>query len=116
MPDSSKRVALVSGANKGIGFEIARRLGRAGLTVFVGARNPDLGAAAAAKLRAESLDVRHVELDLTRPVSIEAVAAALRTEFQRLDVLVNNAGIIDPGDGPPNAVEVDAVRHSMETN
>jgi NAD(P)-dependent dehydrogenase (short-subunit alcohol dehydrogenase family) len=116
MKDVSKRVALVSGANKGIGFEIARRLGLAGLTVFMGARDTAMGAAAAAKLRAENLDVRHVELDLTRPASIEAVAGALRGEFQRLDVLVNNAAIIDPGDGPPSAVEVDAVRRSMETN
>jgi NAD(P)-dependent dehydrogenase (short-subunit alcohol dehydrogenase family) len=114
--DSSKRVALISGGNKGIGFEIARRLGQAGLTVFAGARNRDLGAAAARKLQDEGLDVRHIELDLLRPATLEAAAVALGAEFQRLDVLVNNAAIIDSGDGPPSTVEGDAVRHSMETN
>ncbi len=116
MQDSAKRVALVSGANKGIGFEIARRLGQAGLTVFLGARDIVLGAAAAKALSAENLDVRHVELDLTRPETIKLAASSLEAEFHRLDVLVNNAAIIDPGDGPPSAVEVDSVRRSMETN
>jgi NAD(P)-dependent dehydrogenase (short-subunit alcohol dehydrogenase family) len=113
---SSKRVALISGGNKGIGFEIARRLGQARLTVLAGARNSAVGAAAARKLQDEVLDVRHIELDLLRPATLEAAAVALGAEFQRLDVLVNNAAIIDPGDGPPSTVEADAVRHSMETN
>src|SRR5580698_4815259 len=101
-----KRVALVSGANKGIGFEIARGLGQARLTVLVGARDAALGAAAASNLRDANLDARYIELDLTRPKTIKAAAAAIHAEFQRLDVLVNNAAIIDAGDGPPGAVEV----------
>jgi NAD(P)-dependent dehydrogenase (short-subunit alcohol dehydrogenase family) len=116
MQDSSKRIALVTGANKGIGFEIARRLGQAGLTVLLGARDAALGEAAARLLRAENLDVRMVPLDVTQKVTIDAAAAALRREFRRLDVLINNAGVIDPTDGPPSAVEVEAVRHAMETN
>jgi NAD(P)-dependent dehydrogenase (short-subunit alcohol dehydrogenase family) len=116
MKGSSKRIALVSGANKGIGFEIARRLGQAGLTVLFGARNADLGKQAAAKLQAEDLDVRYVELDLSRPDTIEAVAATIGAEYQRLDVLVNNAAIIDAADGPPSAADVNAVRRVFETN
>jgi len=116
MAGSSGQVALITGANKGIGFEIARRLGQAGLTVLLGARNVDLGKAAAAKLCSEKLDVRFVELDLARPETIEAVAATIGAEFQRLDVLVNNAGILDAADGPPSAAGIDAVRGAMETN
>ena len=116
MQHPPKRVALVSGANKGIGFEIARGLGQAGLTVLVGARDAALGASAASNLRDANLDARYLELDLTRPATIGAAAVAIRAEFQRLDVLVNNAAIIDAGDGLPGAVEVDSVRRAMETN
>lgn len=116
MQASSKRIALVSGANKGIGFEIARRLGKAGLIVLLGARDAALGEAAATELRAENLDVRYVELDLARLATIEAAAAAIHAEFQRLDVLVNNAGINVPADGPPSTADLDSVRRAMETN
>jgi NAD(P)-dependent dehydrogenase (short-subunit alcohol dehydrogenase family) len=116
MNDSSKQIALVTGANKGIGFGIARRLGKAGLTILLGARNVRLGQEAAAKLQAENLDVRHIELDLVRPETIEAAAATIAADFQRLDVLVNNAGINDAADGPPSTVDLSAVRRVMETN
>jgi NAD(P)-dependent dehydrogenase (short-subunit alcohol dehydrogenase family) len=116
MHDASNRIALVTGANKGIGFEVARRLGKAGLTVLVGARNPGLGQAAAATLRAEALDARYVELDVASTTTIEAAAAMIAAEFQRLDVLINNAGINDPADGPPSIANLGAVRRVMETN
>jgi NAD(P)-dependent dehydrogenase (short-subunit alcohol dehydrogenase family) len=112
----SSRIALVTGGNKGIGFEVSRRLGMAGMTVLLGARNAALGQAAADKLKAENLDVRFVELDLVRPATIEAAAALVATEFQHLDILVNNAGINDPADGPPGAADLNAVRRVMETN
>jgi len=114
--NSSKQIALVTGANKGIGFEVARRLGMAGMTVLLGARNAGLGRTAAVKLKAEDLDARFVELDLVRPATIEAASALIATEFQRLDVLVNNAGIGDPADGPPSVADMNAVRRLMETN
>ena len=116
MKDPLKKIALVTGANKGIGLEVARQLGKAGLTVFLGARNAGLGEEAAAKLRAENIDVRHVALDLGRPETIASAATAIATDFGRLDVLVNNAGINDHSDGPPSAVDLDAVRRVMETN
>ena len=68
MNNQSKSIALVTGANKGIGFEVARCLGKAGLSVLVGARNPDLGHAATAVLKAEAVDARYIELDVLRSI------------------------------------------------
>ncbi len=110
------KVALVTGANKGIGLEIARQLGKHGFTVYVGARNPALGEAAAAKLRSENLDARSLLLDLNQPPTSQAAARTIQSDFQHLDVLVNNAAIVDPADGPPGAVDPNVVRRVMETN
>ena len=109
------RVAVVTGANKGIGLEIARQLGREGITVFLGVRDVERGRAAAEKLRAEGLDARPLPLDVTDDASVSAAAALLEQSEGRLDILVNNAGIaID--DGPPSRVSLDAVRRTYETN
>src|SRR5580704_17167182 len=110
MQSSSKKTALVTGANKGIGFEIARQLGKAGFLVFLGARNAAAGQAAAATLRAENLDVRTLELDLNRRETIEAAASTIGAHGQRLDVLINNAAIVDPADGPPGTVDLSVVQ------
>jgi NAD(P)-dependent dehydrogenase (short-subunit alcohol dehydrogenase family) len=93
MQSSSKKSALVTGANKGIGFEVARQLGKAGFVVFLGARNAAAGQAAAAKLRAEDLDVHPVELDLNRKETIDAAASAIKAHGHRLDVLVKSRGM-----------------------
>ncbi len=116
MASAPTRVALVTGGNKGIGFEIARRLSDAGLCVLLGARNPILGEAAAAALGGSHGDVRFLELDLGRPETIHDAVDRIEEEFQRLDVLVNNAGVVDPGDGSPGVAGLDAVRRVMETN
>lgn len=116
MTSETKRVALVTGANKGIGYEVAKTLGERGLAVWVGARDAGRGEAAAAALRDAGVDARFVELDLTRPETAAAAAATIEAEHGRLDVLVNNAAIVDPGDGPPSSASVDAVRRVMETN
>jgi NAD(P)-dependent dehydrogenase (short-subunit alcohol dehydrogenase family) len=118
MQESSKRIALVTGANKGIGFEIARELAAAetGAVVLVGARDPGLGEKAAARLREEKLDARFVRIDLTRNETIAAAASAIQSEFGKLDILVNNAAIVDPADGPPSTASFDAVKRIMETN
>ena len=116
MRDAAEKTAVVTGANKGIGFEIARQLGKAGFTVFLGARNSALGEEAAARLRAESLNVRFVELDLGREETIRAAAAAVNAHGGRLDALINNAGAIDTADGPPSSVNLDAVRRMMDIN
>lgn len=116
MHDSSKKVALVTGANKGIGLGIARALAKTGMTVLLGARNGKLGEEAAAKLRSETLDAHFVQLDLVRPETIKAAAASIEADFQRLDVLVNNAAINDSADGPPGSADLNSVKRVMETN
>jgi len=96
MADSA-RVAVVTGANRGIGFEICRQLARAGLTVVLTSRSAAKGRAAVRTLREEGLQVDHHVLDVTSPVGIKALAADLAKRYGRVDVLVNNAGVlIDP--------------------
>ncbi len=94
-PLSGKRVALITGANKGIGYEIARQLGKDhGMTVLVSARDAARGREAAGKLTALGVDARAVQLDVTDPTSVEAAARQIERDFDgRLDVLVNNAGV-----------------------
>jgi NAD(P)-dependent dehydrogenase (short-subunit alcohol dehydrogenase family) len=113
---SATRVALVTGANKGIGFEIARQLGRRGMIVYVGARDGARGIEAAEKLQGEGIAARFVELDVLREGTIREAAATMEAEHGHLDVLVNNAGIADRGDGPPSRADLDAVRRTLLTN
>ena len=110
------RIALITGANKGIGLATARRLGQAGLRVLLGARKPALGEAAAAMLASEGLDTRFIHIDLNAPETLIAAASAIETEFGRLDVLVNNAGITDRADGSPGRASPEAVRRIFDTN
>ena len=109
-------VALVTGANKGIGFEISRQLAKKGYTVVIGARDERKGAEAAAKLRDEGLDVRHVRLDVTDPATVAPLPKFLDETFGRLDVLVNNAGIALDWGQPPSAVPLDTIRETFDTN
>ncbi len=118
MPTKSqtKKIALVTGANKGIGREIARQLAKKGMTVFIGARDAGRGREAEAGLKKEGLDVRFIELEVTKADSVRAAAARIEKEFGWLDVLVNNAAIaIDQGEAP-SKVGMDLVRETYETN
>ena len=81
MTPSRKPVALVTGANKGIGFEAARGIAKAGYVVLLGARNPTTGREAAGMLTSDRLDVRFVELDVTRMETISAAAARIEADF-----------------------------------
>lgn len=116
MKRTDGRVALVTGANKGIGLEIARQLGRAEVTVLIGARDAERGRAAADRLRGEGLDAHSIALDVTGSASVTNAAASIERDFGKLDILVNNAGISDASDGPPERASLDAVRRSLETN
>lgn len=110
------KVALVTGANKGIGFEVARQLGKAGCRVVLGARDRNKGEEAAGRLRGDGVTAAVVELDLDRPEMITSAAAEVEAGFGKLDILVNNAGIVQPGDGPPSVADVNAVNRIMQTN
>ena len=116
MQNSSKRIALVTGANKGIGFEVARQIGRKVLTVLLGARNKTAGEEAATKLAGEGIDARFIQIDVADYASIEKAASVISSEFGRLDVLVNNAGINDAADGAAPTARLDAVERVLRTN
>jgi NAD(P)-dependent dehydrogenase (short-subunit alcohol dehydrogenase family) len=107
--------ALVTGANKGIGRETARRLAELGMTVILGARDRARGEAARDGLRENSRDVQLVVLDVADEHSVTRAAAEVAERFGSLDVLVNNAGI-SIGAGPPSSQGLAALRHIFETN
>ena len=108
-------IALISGANKGIGYEIARGLGAKKIRVLIGARDETRGQAAAEKLRVEGADARFVKLDVTDHGSVERAAQWIDQEFGRLDILINNAGIAEWG-FKPSDVDLAKVREVYETN
>ena len=109
------RVALITGANKGIGFETARQLGRLGITILLGARDRQRGQSAAEALRGEAIDARPVVLDVTDQNSINAAAARIEREFGKLDILVNNAGIFIERQ-PASRCQPENLRKTFETN
>src|SRR3954447_3676421 len=112
-----KKVALVTGANKGIGFEIGRQLGKLDFTVALAARD-EAKADAADRLRGEGLDAHGVVLDVTEPATAEAAARWLDERFGRLDVLVNNAGINHEfGENTrPSQLDLGTLKATYETN
>ncbi|MDB5268286.1 MAG: hypothetical protein JWP58_1326 [Hymenobacter sp.] len=112
---TNKKIALVSGGNKGIGLEIVRGLLQAGCRVYLGAREAAKGQQAAAELAAEG-DVRFLEVDLNNQATLDAAAAHLHREEGCLDILVNNAGINVPGDGSPGTADVRSVAQVLQTN
>ncbi|MCF8468484.1 MAG: SDR family oxidoreductase [Sneathiella sp.] len=116
MTQSNGRNALITGANKGIGLEIARQVGKNGHHIFLGARDPDRGEAAASTLRKEGIEARFVHIDLNDPATITAAAAEIARFNDHLDVLVNNAGIGDAGDGSPGTADISVVRRIFDTN
>ena len=116
---SEKKVALVTGANKGLGFETARQLGKLGYTVLLGSRDALKGEVAARQLRGEGIDARVVKLDVTRQSDIDAVARLVEREFGALDVLVNNAGVmLEKGwtQNTTSETRLDNLRASFEAN
>lgn len=117
---TATRTALVSGANRGIGFEIVRQLARLGVLAVIGARDPKDGQQAAEKLQSEGLEIPVVALDVDREGSAAEAVAEVQRLYGRLDVLVNNAAILIDGPGGFNAslfeLTGDTVRRTFETN
>jgi NAD(P)-dependent dehydrogenase (short-subunit alcohol dehydrogenase family) len=112
---ANQKIALVTGGNRGIGFEIVRGLLQAGCRVYLGARDAAKGQQAVTELAAEG-DVRFLEVDLGNQVTLAATAAQLQREEGHLDILVNNAGIDVPGDGLASTADVRSVAKVLQTN
>lgn len=118
--NTTKKIAVVTGANRGLGFETCRQLAKQGIQVILTSRDEAKGKAAVEKLQADGLDVAYHQLDVTNSESIEGLAQFIKNEFGKLDILVNNAGIVlDPlgelDDSIFNA-NVDTLRKTMDTN
>ncbi|WP_375452176.1 SDR family oxidoreductase [uncultured Devosia sp.] len=112
----TNKTALITGANKSIGYETARQLGKLGYRVLLGARDLERGRSAAQALVAEGLDIRPLSIDVTDEASIRDAAAWVSDHDGKLDILINNAGI--PGRQPvaPSEQGVDDIRAIYETN
>ncbi|WEJ85000.1 SDR family NAD(P)-dependent oxidoreductase [Kluyvera intermedia] len=113
---SNNKVALITGANKGIGYETALKLGQQGVTVYIGARDEQRGNAAAGRLKASGIDARFIKIDLGDYATIDHAAEMLEHEHGRLDILVNNAGIMSTEDGSPVTTEMSVVKKTFDTN
>lgn len=117
MATMDKRLAVVTGGNRGIGYEICRQLAREGLRVVLTSRDAEKGRQARKKLEKEGLDVLHHQLEVTDQSSIAAIAGHIESEYGRVDVLVNNAGIlIDSRSASVLREKEDIFRTTLETN
>jgi NAD(P)-dependent dehydrogenase (short-subunit alcohol dehydrogenase family) len=116
MPHHDKRVALVTGGNRGIGYAIGRSLAQRGITVILGVRDPNKGATACSRLQGEGLDVNFELLDVTDEDSLQTAVKHIQAQFDRLDILVNNAGISI--DDSKNALDVSrrTIEKTLQTN
>ncbi len=114
------RIALVTGANKGLGLETARQLGKEGVTVLMASRNKERGTEAVQQLQEEGLEVQFVQLEVTNEAEVDALVRYIDTTYGKLDVLVNNAGIMHRGEpGGVNTAEIvkaEVLRETFDVN
>ena len=115
-PPLTQRVALVSGANRGIGLEVSRQLAALGVTVFMGTREPGKGEKAARSVRQLGGDAHSLRLDVTKQGDIEQAVAHIEEHAGRLDILVNNAGGYFDAEGRPSLLDLTAIRGAMDVN
>jgi NAD(P)-dependent dehydrogenase (short-subunit alcohol dehydrogenase family) len=110
------RIALVTGANRGLGFEISRQLGLKGITIIAGAREGADGASAVERLKDEGIDAHSVILDVTAPSTVDALPRLLNVQFGGIDILVNNAGVLIDGGIAPSELDGQILRTTFEIN
>ncbi len=115
---SQEKVALITGANKGLGLEIARQLGKSGVQVIIGSRDLERGEAAVEELKKDGVHARAVKLDVTSKDDIAALPKWFEREFGRLDILVNNAGVMTENWQKPTVASVSAqeMRATFDSN
>jgi NAD(P)-dependent dehydrogenase (short-subunit alcohol dehydrogenase family) len=118
MSASTEKIALITGANKGIGLETARQLGKLGVTILLGARDLARGEEAAAALRGSGIEVRAIKLDVDSEADRQAVAQLIEKDYGRLDILINNAGVLlDSRNGNETSITSSKILHdTFETN
>jgi NAD(P)-dependent dehydrogenase (short-subunit alcohol dehydrogenase family) len=114
--NETNKVALVTGANKGIGFDTVRQLAEQEITVLLGARDAQKGENATNELRSENLDVRFLHLDVTDAESQENARRFIEENFGKLDILVNNAGVALDFEVPASQGSIEQWRETFETN
>ncbi|MCC3428417.1 MAG: SDR family oxidoreductase [Microcoleus sp. PH2017_01_SCD_O_A] len=117
--ESNGKVALVTGANKGLGFEMSRQLAQHGLTAIIAARKLEAAVAAATKLKNEGLKAEAILLDINDSIQIQSAVQEIKNRFGKLDVLINNAGVMLDGEwaiSNASSVSVDMIRKTFDTN
>ena len=111
------KVAVITGANRGLGFATARRLGQSGVHVIVGARSLARGEEAADRLRRDGVDAEPLHIDVNSPANVQQAAEQVEQDHGRIDILVNNAGILPEATasnvGP---LDLDLLTRTFETN
>ncbi len=117
----NQKIALITGANRGIGFETARQLAKQGIKVLLGARSEEKGLEAESTLKNEGLDVEYIKLDVDDPKTHESAAKFVDATYGKLDILINNAGIFlnefDNGSPiPASKTSSDVFRKTFDTN
>ncbi len=111
-----KPIALVTGANRGLGLETSRQLGKRGVKVLIGARDLAKGDLAVETLRNEGIDAEAIQIDVSDAASITAAIAIISKEYRRLDILVNNAAVLNDIGLQPSSVSEETLRQNLDVN
>ncbi|MEK3790391.1 SDR family oxidoreductase [Paenibacillus sp. FSL R7-0204] len=113
---NKSKIVLITGANKGIGFETARQLGNMGYKILIGARSENKGHEAVTLLEKENIKAKTVVLDVTNPSSVLSAAEWIEQEYGLLDILINNAGVFFEENTTPSELELSVLKSTYETN